>query len=58
MSVFFNEFEGNPTPTFYAIMVLSIGLFFMVVYKYFQKRQSNTNVTLLLRMRTKAVLFR
>ena len=38
MSVFFNEFEGNPTPTFYAIMVLSIGLFFMVVYKYFSKK--------------------
>lgn len=35
MSVFFNEFEGNPTSSFYAIMVLSIGLFFWFAYKYF-----------------------
>ena len=39
MSVFFNEFQGGPTPTFYATIVLCIGLFFMFAYKYF----SNSN---------------
>ena len=39
MGILFNEFEEKPTPTFYALLLLFIGLLFLGGYKYF----SNVN---------------